>query len=356
MELSKKETNNIKGLAILFLVFLHLFNTKNYLGDFQPIILLNGIPLVYYLSLVSGCCVSLYLFCSGYGLASIEEENRLRLKSNLIRIIKLLINYWVILIIFVFIGYLIGNDNYPGSMKKFILNFLLLSKSYDGAWWFLQTYVILVLLSKIIINLVKKTNSYIVFGVSGLIYFITFVILIKINIKIENEMLNIVYNAVINLFSCQFSFILGIIFIKEKVISKLRECLLEYKYRKLIVAFGFIMLLIINIIIENFIIDPITAIVLIMLLSVTRINKSIERMLIYLSSHSTNIWLTHMFFYMIFFKELVYLPKYPLLIFTWLIILCLAASYIIKFIYKNVLNLVIRMYIKLIRKDSIILD
>lgn len=33
MELSKKETNIIKGLAALFLVFLHLFNTRDYAGN-----------------------------------------------------------------------------------------------------------------------------------------------------------------------------------------------------------------------------------------------------------------------------------------------------------------------------------
>lgn len=32
MDLSKKETNMLKGIAIIFLVFLHLFNTKDYVN------------------------------------------------------------------------------------------------------------------------------------------------------------------------------------------------------------------------------------------------------------------------------------------------------------------------------------
>ncbi|MGL5904827.1 MAG: hypothetical protein ACRCZO_19235 [Cetobacterium sp.] len=51
-----------------------------------------------------------------------------------------------------------------------------------------------------------------------------------------------------------------------------------------------------------------------------------------MGKHSTNLWLIHMFFYMIYFKKLVYLPKYPILIYIWLIILCLPFSYLIDYL------------------------
>ena len=339
MEVSKKEINIIKGIAIIFLVFLHLFNTRDYIGIFKPILLIDNIPFVYYLSLVSGCCVSLFLFCSGYGLANINKKNRLNLRNNLKRIFKLLINYWIILIIFVLIGYILGyKEQYPSSIKNFLLNFMLLSKSYNGAWWFLQTYVILVLFSELIIKMVNKFNSYSIFFVSGLIYFIAFIISIKVNINFENnEILNILYGAIINFCTCQFSFILGGVFIKENIISKLRIKIYNYKYRQSLIILLSTVILVVNILIENYIIDPITAISVILVLSITKINKYIEKILLYISKHSTNIWLTHMFFYMIFFKTLVYYPKYPLLIFIWLFILCIASSYVIDLVYKFVL-------------------
>ena len=40
-----------------------------------------------------------------------------------------------------------------------------------------------------------------------------------------------------------------------------------------------------------------------------------------------------MFFYLVYFRQLVFFPKYPLLIYIWLVLLCLLASYVI-----NVLN------------------
>ena len=42
---------------------------------------------------------------------------------------------------------------------------------------------------------------------------------------------------------------------------------------------------------------------------------------------------------MIFFKDLVYVPKYPILIFVWLILLCLVASYLVNLICKPIINL-----------------
>ena len=59
-----------------------------------------------------------------------------------------------------------------------------------------------------------------------------------------------------------------------------------------------------------------------------------------MGEHSTNIWLTHMFFYTVLFDEFVFVVKYPLPIFCLLLLLSLASSYIIKLISKPILNLV----------------
>lgn len=66
--------------------------------------------------------------------------------------------------------------------------------------------------------------------------------------------------------------------------------------------------------------------------------KWLNKLLDYLGDHSTNMWLTHMFFYMIYFKELVFAPTYSFLIFPWLVILCLGSSYLINLIYKPIIK------------------
>ena len=111
MELSKKEVKITKGIAILFMLLLHLFCTKTYEGLFTPSIFIGNTPLIYYFALFGDCCVAIYCFCSGYGLfLSYENNNTNYNKNNRIRILKLYINTWIVLFLFV-ICYCIRSDN-----------------------------------------------------------------------------------------------------------------------------------------------------------------------------------------------------------------------------------------------------
>ena len=77
-----------------------------------------------------------------------------------------------------------------------------------------------------------------------------------------------------------------------------------------------------------------TGIAFIVLFNLIDKPDSLDRLLYYLSSHSTNMWLIHMFFYMVYFESLVFMPKYPVFIFIWLIILCILSSYLINIVYS----------------------
>ena len=52
MELTKNQIKMTKGIAILFMLLLHLFCTKAYEGLYSPLIFIGNILLVYYLSLL----------------------------------------------------------------------------------------------------------------------------------------------------------------------------------------------------------------------------------------------------------------------------------------------------------------
>lgn len=171
-------------------------------------------------------------------------------------------------------------------------------------------------------------------------YFLAFIVGIRGNISIDNELALMIYQMMLNLSSCLFSFVLGVIFVKENIIGKIYEVLKTGKRRRVLGAIGIIIIMIINIIVENFIIDPITAVAVIISFKLLEPGKAIEKILVFFSKHSTNIWLTHMFFYMIFFKDWVFSPKYPLLILGWLIVLCVGTSYIINFIYNCVFKII----------------
>jgi surface polysaccharide O-acyltransferase-like enzyme len=341
LEFTKNDIKVTKGVAILFMLLLHLFCRKDVNGLYETFPIINGVPLIYYIGLFGDACVPMFCFASGYGLfVSINKAKGSILKKNLVRILKLLINYWIVLITFVAIGAIAGmSEILPGSPTKFLLNFFVLSNSYNGAWWFVQTYIILVLLVPPLFKVFKKYNSITIFLISGFIYLITYIQRIKQVLDFEeNPAINILVNAIVLVGTSQLPFVVGAIFAKEKIYSKLYNTLNKFKQKNLICIAGILSLFIIHSLYESMIIAPITGIAFICFFNLIDKKLNIKKVLNFISSHSTNLWLTHMFFYITIFPRLTFAPKYPLLIFFWLIILCLISSYIINLIYKPIIQ------------------
>ena len=93
----------------------------------------------------------------------------------------------------------------------------------------------------------------------------------------------------------------------------------------LIVAHGFV---------ETLFIAVFTGIAFICIFNLIDKPKWLNEILRFLSNHSTNMWLVHMFIYSAYFREIVYAPKYSILIFLWLVVICIAISYVISYINK----------------------
>lgn len=158
-ELTRKDIKMTKGLAILSMVCLHLFcRTGNNVYGSPLLWVKDGVPLVYYFGFLSEMCVTMYCLCSGYAHFRLGETSGLTVKRNVKRIIKFLINYWIILILFSIIGNLVNSNDIPISLERFLGNVFLYSISYNGAWWFVATYVLLVILSPIIYKIVSNIN------------------------------------------------------------------------------------------------------------------------------------------------------------------------------------------------------
>ena len=125
-----------------------------------PLIWINSqVPLVYYLGFLSEIPLTLYCLCSGYAHYRLGETNGLTIKRNANRLLKFLLNFWIICILFSVVGLIFKNNTIPKNILTFFENFFLLKSSYNGAWWFAATYVYLVILSPLFFKVVKNSNS-----------------------------------------------------------------------------------------------------------------------------------------------------------------------------------------------------
>ena len=158
MELSKADTTAIKGIAILLMLWHHLFlNTMTY-GAFA-----------HSLAVVFKVCVALFLFVSGYGLT--KQYSKLgkpwlknTLKFLLRRYINFFLSYWFCFVLVVLVGNMFGftfQDAYPASrntLKCVILDVFgqMGYDSYLHPWWFnkmiIQLYLVFPVLFLVLRN------------------------------------------------------------------------------------------------------------------------------------------------------------------------------------------------------------
>lgn len=168
---NKKDAIMTKGMAILCMLILHLFCRmgEDVLGN--PLIWINETtPLVYWFGFFAEICVPIYSLCVGYAQQYMSEQKKLSWNSNVRRIGKLMVNYWIILVIFCVLGLFFDQDHQiPRTLPDFLKSIILLH-SYNGAWWYLNTYVLLLLIPpKNLLWLVDKFQS----GI-GLIFDLSF--------------------------------------------------------------------------------------------------------------------------------------------------------------------------------------
>lgn len=71
----------LKGMAILFMVFLHLFNSLSFVRDYTPLLYVGDIPFVHWLCRAMNP-VAFYLLISGYGLYYSHISGKLDLVFN----------------------------------------------------------------------------------------------------------------------------------------------------------------------------------------------------------------------------------------------------------------------------------
>jgi len=321
---------------------LHLFN-RDYHGLFTPLIFIGKQPLSYYISLFCDACVPIFAFVSGYGLYYKFKQNKASyIKSKKIKLLKLYINYWIVLIIFALIlGFFLMPERYPGSWSEFLLNFSGIDTSYNGAWWFFTTYIFFALTSKFWFQLLDYLPLFLYLSGLFIIYVIAFYFRIyKTNI-FENEMLIWLHRQLALYFCTLFQFMLGAFALRYKWNTKFTGLFKAIKYKNVLIVAFMLVLVIFHAIIPNFIIAPFTAIGFIFLFMQLNLNKLFNAFLDYMSIHSTNMWLIHMFFYMVFFGTFVYSLKYPIFIFAVLVTMCLISSYLVNFINNKIVKAIL---------------
>ena len=81
MDITKRDSKMLKGVAILSMLMLHLFGRRENL-PYAPLLWIGGTPLIYYFALFGDICVAVYCFVSGCAHYMQSSCNHPRLRSR----------------------------------------------------------------------------------------------------------------------------------------------------------------------------------------------------------------------------------------------------------------------------------
>lgn len=331
--MTREQTTILKGVAILMMLFLHLFNGSNLSAVCEPLIFVGGTPLVH---IINRACnpVGIFLMLSGYGLSYTYYRGKLSVNGQERRLLKLYIHYWLILLIFVSIGFFVKPSRYPGNLLDIIMNFTSLSSSYNSETWFLFPYALLSLTSIWIFKCIDKLGSVKSIMVSWILYMVSCYVIsryIAVN-KSYTEW----YTYILTYFNVLFSFVIGAVFHRQ--VEKGKSSMPFLHSHKMVTIIILLLLIVINCFISSAATAYIFEFSYIFLLLHLSFNGIVKRFLMAMGKQSMVIWLTHSFFCYHLFHDFIYGFKYPLAIYIVLIVISYVVSLPISYLSKAIIR------------------
>lgn len=230
MDITKRDSKMLKGVAILAMLTLHLFCRTDNL-PYTPLLWVGAKPFVYYLGQFSDICVAVYCFVSGYAHYLQSSETALRQRWK--HLLRFLISFWVIAVVFSLVGLLVGNATIPGSAGEFLLNCLTIRNSYNGAWWYANTYILLVALQPLSCKFVKRCPVWLVIASTFAFYTIGYGIRFWGWGSCQSVVLSWLVMRIGLLGTSYFPYAIGMLFRKKQVITFLRQTISAVKLRNI---------------------------------------------------------------------------------------------------------------------------
>ena len=155
--ITKNKSRSIKFLAVCLMITYHLFAfpARIMAVSYNSLFEIGGQTIEFYISRAGGICVGMFTFLSGYGLY-ISYNKNISYKGIFKRIYNFYKKYWLVFFIFILGGFVLGK--YKFNLTQFILNFIGLEDSYNGEWWYVRLYIMLLLSYPIINKILDRYN------------------------------------------------------------------------------------------------------------------------------------------------------------------------------------------------------
>lgn len=302
--ITKRQSGMLQGIAILLMMYHHFF-----LNPEELALTYQNPELVKSMAWFGKICVGMFAFVSGYGMFHVfagQEKTdfftdlKWEYKEVLHRLFAVLGKYWYVLFLFKGIDYIFRKE--PFFTDIFWKQILVIDVSYNGTWWYLQQYIMMMLMIPLLDLLLTPYQSEnirkkrIWYGISG-----ACIISVSLFLWIarKEEALQI-FHALRPSFTAVFA--TGYLFARYAVIQKLRLEKLAFWKQIAVGIFGILCMMALRISITteasfaryDFAIVPVFSICCILLFDRMKI---LAGGLQWLGKNSTYMWLIHVFIF-----------------------------------------------------------
>ena len=175
------------------------------------------------------------------------------------------------------------------NLPMFLRNLFLYRLSYNGAWWFVLSYIFLILLFPFMKKIIENINPVIVVILSECIYFVAYFFEILHPLSIENSILEWIYTQLCLLGRTQFPFVIGFVCVKYHIIERCKDKIRLIKFKNFILIMVVLSMFIGHAIIQSMIVAPFTGLITLVCFHLWEKPKGIQKLFCFLGKHSTNI-------------------------------------------------------------------
>lgn len=337
MILTKNKSNFIKGIAVILMVFHHLFAFPDRVLDYSLISHLFGRKFEFNFALFGKICVPIFIFISGYGYYVIGTQ---KISYYILKILNLFVGYWLVFFLFIPVGMFFFSDAFGSASFDYYtiaLNALALSSDYNKEWWFLEPYILIVLIVPVF-NLVREKPFFIFFCI--ILFFITsyLIVFFEMDIKIISISLWLFWLSV---------FLMGYLFAffsnKQFKIGPLIMLSMLFLFASAFYFFGFKLYLLV-------LFTPV--VVFVFSIAYDLLLYRISFIFIKLGEKSLFIWLIHTFFCYYYFSYYVYYLNNSMLIFLFVLILSYSIGFILDIFNRKILSFLSKVFTTLSRNNE----
>lgn len=306
MTFTREDTRAVKAAAAIWMCFHHLFAFPDrFPAGVTYISMLPG-NLEYTLGHVGKICVAMFVCMSGFGTYLALAHADHPWKTAFRKIGGLYRKYWAVFLVFIPIALALRVPRVTPRLWDFAANFTALHTDYNGEWWFLSPFLVLMAFSPLLVGLVSRTRRDWIWWIAAVAgHFL----LPTIWYDSESVTANF-HNALVFV----PGFWLGCLMAKERIFDRWLARVGPWP------SLGILAVLIAARCFFNERHDALLAPVLCaatagMLRGLPRLRKVMGE----IGTVSTEIWLTHSFFCYHFIPEIVFAPRLSLLVTAWLV-------------------------------------